>query len=169
MARLILMRHAKSDWHDASITDHDRPLNDRGRRDAPTMAHWIIESGFTPEVLIHSTAVRCVETVQELITNGLTFGSIVSEKQLYLSSPQTLIAAVEAHHKDASSVMLVAHNPGISYLAGMFSGEAIEMPTAAVCVFEVAGDSMAGFASRSPNSLAFIRPKALQRGFGEHA
>jgi phosphohistidine phosphatase len=169
MARLILMRHAKSDWDDASITDHDRPLNARGRRDAPAMAHWIIESGFTPEVLIHSTAVRCVETVQGLIKNGLTVGSIVSEGQLYLSSPQTLMAAVEAHHNGASTVMLVAHNPGISYLAGMLSGEAIEMPTAAVCVFEVANDSLTRFSTSGPKPLAFMRPKALQQGFGEHA
>jgi phosphohistidine phosphatase len=169
MARLILMRHAKSDWNDASITDHDRPLNARGRRDAPAMARWIIESGFTPELLIHSTARRCVETVELLVQNGLQPDSIVSESQLYLSSPQTLLAAVEAHHSGASSVMLVAHNPGISYLAGMLSGEAIEMPTAAVCVFEAAGDSMNHFAASDPKPLAFMRPKALKPALGENA
>ena len=64
MIRLVLVRHAKSDWGDPSLDDHDRPLNDRGIRDAPRMARKLAETDFRPEVILSSTALRARTTAE---------------------------------------------------------------------------------------------------------
>ena len=64
MIQLVLARHAKSDWVDESLDDHDRPLNDRGRRDAPAMARSVLRHGVRPEVLLSSTALRARTTAE---------------------------------------------------------------------------------------------------------
>ena len=64
MIRLALVRHAKSDWGDSSLDDHDRPLGERGRRDAPVMARKFAESGFRPDVILSSTALRARTTAE---------------------------------------------------------------------------------------------------------
>ncbi len=65
--RLIIMRHAKSDWANANLTDHDRPLNARGRRTAPLMAEHLAAQCVLPEVIVASTAVRVQETLELLL------------------------------------------------------------------------------------------------------
>jgi len=134
MRQLILTRHAKSDWGDPRIADHDRPLNHRGLRDAPMMARQLAasESGTAIQRIISSTALRAR-------TTAAAFGKALElevelDGGLYLASEHTLLQkAVEA---EAANVMLVAHNPGITELAWLLSDGGIEhMPTCAVARF----------------------------------
>ena len=64
MKTLLLMRHAKSSWDDPDVADHDRPLNKRGKKDAPRMGQWLAEQGLTPEVIVTSTAKRARKTAE---------------------------------------------------------------------------------------------------------
>lgn len=132
MIRLALVRHAKSDWGDPLLDDHDRPLNERGRSDAPRMARRLVEAGFRPDVILSSTALRAVTTAQAFGAAtgvGLTF-----EERLYGAPAKLLLTA--AAETGAGSVVVVAHDPGMSVLAGHLSdGGIAHMPTCAIATF----------------------------------
>lgn len=132
MIRLALVRHAKSDWGDPGLADHDRPLNDRGMRDAPVMAARLAASGFRPEVILSSTALRARTTAEAFAAE---LGVAVSlDPELYGAPANSLLAAAAATR--AGAVLVVAHDPGMSVLAGRLSGDGIgHMPTCAVATF----------------------------------
>jgi phosphohistidine phosphatase len=135
MIRLALVRHAKSDWSSPGLADHDRPLNRRGERDAPVMAARLAEAGFVPDVIVSSTALRARTTAQAFADR---FDRDISlEQRLYAAPGSTLLTGVtDAGAAGASSVLLVAHNPGITDLAYALSREHIQtMPTCAVATF----------------------------------
>lgn len=138
MIELILVRHAKSDWDDPDLPDHDRPLNARGKRDAPAMADRLAEAGSTVQRIISSTALRARTTAAEF---GAALGVEVElDAELYLADAETLLAKAAAANAD--SVMVVAHDPGISDLAARLSSGGIEhMPTCAVARFAWDGGS----------------------------
>lgn len=129
---LVLMRHAKSDWSHRALSDHERPLNGRGQRDAPVMAERVAETGLQPDVILSSTAVRARTTAREL---GAALGVAVTlVPELYGASADTLLS--HAAKAGALSVVVVAHDPGVSDLATELSGGGIDhMPTAAVATF----------------------------------
>jgi phosphohistidine phosphatase len=129
---LVLVRHAKSDWGDPHLDDHDRPLNDRGRRDAPRMARRLAETGFRPEAVLSSTAVRA-RTTAAAFAEALGV-AMTLDPELYGAPAGTLFATAAATR--AGSVLLVAHDPGMSVLAAQLSGDGIaHMPTCAVATF----------------------------------
>jgi len=132
MLRLALVRHAKSDWGDPSLDDHDRPLNDRGMRDAPRMARRLAATGFRPDVILSSTAVRARTTAEAF---GAELRIAVSlDPELYGAPARTLLDVAAATR--APAVIVVAHDPGMSTLAARLSGDRIEhMPTCAVASF----------------------------------
>ena len=129
---LVLVRHAKSDWGDPHLDDHDRPLNDRGRRDAPRMARRLAETGFRPDALVSSTAVRA-RTTAEAFAEELG-AAVTLDPELYGAPARALLAAAAA--TGVRSVLVVAHDPGMSVLAAQLSGDGIaHMPTCAVATF----------------------------------
>jgi len=161
---LILMRHAKSDWGNASLSDHHRPLNARGKRDAPRMADWLSETGVVPDVILSSTSERTRETVDLMTSRWGREPKVAFDQSLYLSSPDTILSAISAMGGDAESLMVVAHNPGISYLVSALSGESIDMPTAAIAIFKTSriDADWAEIVSDPEFQLVhFMRPKAL--------
>lgn len=132
MIRLVIVRHAKSDWGDASLDDHDRPLNDRGLRDAPVMARRLAETGFRPDAILSSTALRAATTADVF---GEVLGAPVERQERLYGAPAGLLLDAAAE-RGASSIMVVAHDPGMSVLAGRLSDDGIaHMPTCAVAAF----------------------------------
>lgn len=110
MTRLILMRHAKSDWS-FDLEDHDRPLNKRGQRSAQVLGDWLRANGHLPNQILCSTATRARETLA---------GLGVSPKadfmpELYHASPETLLSALR--NASGSCVLMIGHNPGIAAFA----------------------------------------------------
>ena len=158
MLELILTRHAKSDWGDPGIADHDRPLNGRGMRDAPRMAKRLAEaeSGTALQRIISSTALRARTTAAEF---GDALGIEVElDHELYLASEHTLLQKAAA--SNAASVMLVAHNPGITDLARSLSEGGIEhMPTCAVARFVWHVDDWSEAATRAADEWSLDTPR----------
>jgi len=154
--RLALVRHAKSDWGDAALSDHDRPLNDRGMRDAPVMAARLAATGFRPDVILASTAVRARTTAEAFAAE---LGVAVSlDPELYGAPAGALLAAAAA--TGAASVMVVAHDPGMSVLAGRLSGDGIgHMPTCAVATFTWTQDDWDVAAALDPDDWTFDTPR----------
>jgi phosphohistidine phosphatase len=145
--RLILLRHAKSDWPD--VPDADRPLAKRGRRDAPRIGRWLHEHGYQPDVVVVSTARRTRQT-WDLVAPELGGSPAVRlEPRAYAASAQTLLYLVQELPARYRTALLIAHNPGLSELATSLAAPsatdngprpAISLPTAAVAVFEFPGD-----------------------------
>jgi phosphohistidine phosphatase len=137
-ARLLyLVRHAKSDWACEGLSDIDRPLNERGYRDAPVMAVRIASLGHEPDRIVSSPAVRA-------LTTALIFARqfehdaarVVLEPRLYEASPAAFLSVVAAQPDDVHKLMVFAHNPTLTDVASDLSGVAIgDLPTTAVvCV-----------------------------------
>ena len=159
---LVLMRHAKSDWGDNSLSDHDRPLNRRGIADAPLMAQWLAENDLIPDQILCSSAERTRETVELMVQVWPGELSWSSADSLYLASPETIMSTIRSGFSGAKTLMVVAHNPGMAYLASMLAGKGVDMPTAAIAVFQANHTEWCDLDSETPLELTyFMRPKAL--------
>jgi len=156
MIRLVLVRHAKSDWGTPSIGDHERPLNDRGMRDAPRMALALAETEFRPQVILSSTALRARTTAEAF---GALFGVAVNlDRELYGAPGATLLA--KAAGSGARRVIVVAHDPGMTELAERLSAGAItHMPTCAVASFTWDDDDWALVEAVDPVDWSFGSPR----------
>ena len=132
--RLIVMRHAKSSWSDASLEDHDRPLNKRGRSDAPRIAQELHKREWIPDRIRVSSSKRTVETLElmEVISQN---SAIDVEPSLYHSNISTLLRAVE-ETEDGKTTMILSHNPGTEILVHQLSNRFEVMSTAAAALFE---------------------------------
>ena len=132
--RLIVMRHAKSSWSDASLDDHDRPLNKRGRRDAPRIAQELHDRGWIPDRIRVSSSKRTMETL-ELMETISQNSAIDVEPSLYHSNISTLLQAVE-EVEAGKTTMVLSHNPGSEILVHQLSNRLEVMPTSAAALFE---------------------------------
>ncbi|GAA3036561.1 SixA phosphatase family protein [Streptomyces glomeratus] len=120
--RIVLFRHAKADW--PQVADHERPLADRGRKDAAVAGRKLADTGIPFDLALCSTATRTRETwkiaVQELPHRPKT----VYEERVYDASPGELITVLNETPEDVQNVTLIGHNPGIQGLAEVLAGEA---------------------------------------------
>ena len=131
---LTLIRHAKSSWDSDAPSDFERPLNRRGRRDAPRMGAELERLGIRFEHVFCSSAVRARETLA-----GLRHGLVVPEdrisyhREIYLAPTSRLYDLVAAQPDQSRDIALIGHNPGMEDLAAMLSGGAVvRMPTCCV-------------------------------------
>lgn len=137
MKTLLLARHAKSDWSIHGLSDHERPLNGRGRSDAPAMARRLVEEGITLGRIVSSTAVRAHSTADEHASvHGIP---VVEEPALYAASARTILEVASAIPDDVEVAMLVGHNPGMHDAVAELTGAFVEFPTCAVaeCAVDV--------------------------------
>ena len=160
---LILVRHAKSD-HPAGTGDHDRPLNERGRKDAPRMGSWLSRRGHAPERVLCSTARRAVETWEGLQEGGLD-ASATFEGNLYHAAPDTMIDMLKGRQE--RSLMIVGHNPGMGLLAARMAvdppddGAFLRYPTCAVTVLRFDAEDWSGAAPGTGEVVDFAVPRRL--------
>ena len=137
MKTLLVMRHAKSDWGHARLTDHDRPLNDRGLRDAPRMGAWIRERVGVVDRILTSTATRATGTAL-LVAEGMGYtGEVQRFEELYLVGPTKWMEIVRAHGGTADRLLTVSHNPGVEDIVELLSGQSHRVSTATVARFHV--------------------------------
>lgn len=166
--RLVLMRHAKSDWPD--MPDHERPLAKRGRRDAPEVGRWLGKSGYLPDAVICSTARRARET-WALASPGLLAAApgaapeVRYEERIYEASVLGLLMLVREFDPAWRTVLVVGHNPGLAELTlGLVdppAGQPAAFPTAFVAVLGLPG-SWAEAAPGEASLLAFTIPAQLR-------
>jgi phosphohistidine phosphatase len=141
--KLIIMRHAKSDWDVPYGGDFERPLAGRGARDAPRMGNWLLEQGLIPELIVSSPAQRARQTAQ-LVAQQLQIPApeIMFEEDLYMAELDTLLEVINRHLPPADSLLLVGHNPGLDGLVEYLSDRRPEyrkgklMTTAAIAVLD---------------------------------
>lgn len=135
MKQLLLIRHGKSDWDYPGLSDHDRPLNDRGRRDCPRMAEALRSRGIEPGAIVTSTAVRAATTA-ESIAQGLGFdpAAIVRRSELYLAPPAVILRVIQGLDESVGTALVFGHNPGMhETVERLCEGEGIDdFPTLAI-------------------------------------
>ncbi|WP_303310039.1 histidine phosphatase family protein [Hymenobacter sp. BT730] len=139
MKILYLMRHAKSSWSFDDLTDHDRPLNERGRDDAPRMGKALADRHIQLDLLVSSSAVRALSTAA-LVAKELGYPNdkIQVQERIYRAEPADLLDIVRKLPDTANSVLLVGHNNTITDFANLLSPNQInEMPTAAVVCLQL--------------------------------
>ncbi|MCB9669272.1 MAG: histidine phosphatase family protein [Alphaproteobacteria bacterium] len=130
MTRLILMRHAKSSWKDATQTDHQRPLNGRGRDDAPYMARLLAEKGWAPDLALVSDAARTEETWAWMAGEFESEPSALLLPALYHGGLRDIRRALEDRVRSESTVLVLGHNPGWEEAVELLTGRAVTMKTA---------------------------------------
>ena len=130
MKTLLVLRHAKSSWNDPALDDHERPLNERGRRDAPRMGELVREYGLMPDIVISSDAVRAQLTAEAVAAAAGYPGEIVLDERLYIASADEILSLLRTVRENAETIMIVGHNPGLEELVEHLTGERQDLPTA---------------------------------------
>jgi len=160
MKTLFLVRHAKSSWADAALPDKDRPLNDRGQRDAPKMGERLAERTVKLDLILSSPATRALKTA-EIIAKKLDYRrkDIVVNERLYAVETDDLLDVIHKLGDELERVMLFGHNPELTQLARRFSGEITHMPTCAVAEFKFDAKSWSEIGEIRPTKVALDYPK----------
>ncbi|MDP7448775.1 MAG: histidine phosphatase family protein, partial [Candidatus Latescibacteria bacterium] len=161
--RLLIMRHAKSDWADPATEDFDRPLNCRGQTDVPILGQFLAGSA-PPDLILASAARRAQETGTLLLEALDGSAELVLDGRLYLSTPDTLATVLAASAGDAGTVVVIAHNPGVEQWSSELSGASIHMPPGAVACLDCEADGWADAGRRRAALRWLITPKLLKRG-----
>lgn len=159
MKTLILVRHAKSDWtHD--VPDFDRPLNDRGHRDAPKMARFLHDQSIEIQQFVTSPAKRALTTCRyfsEVYENK----DIKKVEELYHASTKEFLETIHELDDNFDHVALFSHNNGISEFATALASEPVNFPTCGVAVFEINCAEWAEFDNAEKKLLHFFAPKEV--------
>lgn len=162
--KLVLMRHAKSDWGHAGLSDKDRPLNQRGRDAVPKIARWLHEGNHIPAHALVSTAVRTRET-WALLSECLQAATVEFQDELYLADASSMLALLR--QQSAQSLILIGHNPGIAHLAAMLCSTTPshpkfqQFPTSATLVLSFFAESWRDIQPGDGEALAFTVPRDL--------
>jgi phosphohistidine phosphatase len=155
--QLTLIRHAKSSWAEAGLSDFERPLNARGQRDAPLMAERLRAAGIQPQRLVSSPALRALSTARLFRPILGVAEPIVMEPRIYEASLATLLGVVSELDPSERSIVLFGHNPGLSELAECLSGQTLgALPTCAAVTLTFSGDGW-GAARRGLARLEALR------------
>jgi phosphohistidine phosphatase len=132
MKTLLVLRHAKSSWNDSARDDHERPLSKRGQRDAPRIGALVREYGLIPDIVISSDAVRARQTAEAVAESARYEGEILLDQNLYMAGPADILSRLRTVRKNAATVMIVGHNPGLEELVERLTGKPQDLPTAAL-------------------------------------
>jgi phosphohistidine phosphatase len=132
MKTLLILRHAKSSWKDLTLSDHDRPLKKRGKRDAPRMGELIYEQDLTPDMILSSTAKRARLTTQAVAQACRYEGEINFHRDLYHADSEMIINMLSDMADEFIRIMVVGHNPDLEELLEFLTGDYERLPTAAL-------------------------------------
>lgn len=169
MHRLILLRHAKSDWPEG-VADHERPLNGRGRRAAPLMGEAMAERGYVPERALVSSAKRTQETWALARAAAPLLPAGLEEARLYHASVGMLMAVIGKASEKTQSLALVGHNPGMEALAAGLVAEgppaqwrrlSAKYPTGALAVIDCDIARWRDIRPKCGRLVAFLTPRDL--------
>ena len=161
MKILTIVRHAKSSWSDASLTDAKRPLNRRGKHDAPMMGERINDHGIRPSLIVSSPATRAWSTAK-IIAEAINYPRefLQKEKSLYLASLDRILDVVVAQDNGFNNLMIVGHNPGLTdFVNFLVPGLTSNLPTAGVVSVEIEQDDWSLYERPATKLLVHDWPK----------
>ena len=160
---LLLVRHAKSSWDDPTLSDFDRPLNDRGKRDAPVMAHRLLDNKIKIDVFISSPAKRASRTARTFAKEyKRKKDEIIYKTELYGAGEHEFFDVIGKIDDDFDNAALFSHNPGLTDLANKLTETRIDnIPTCGVFAVRSNAKSWAEFKNSKKEFWFFDYPKAI--------
>jgi phosphohistidine phosphatase len=170
MRRLMLLRHAKSDWSKPGQRDHDRALASRGRESAPRIGKYMATHDLVPELVVCSTAVRARETWELVVRELAAKPTLVHDERIYQNRPDTLLQVIHETGADVHVLLLVGHNPSFPALAELLAATGDtesrqrlreKFPTAGLAVIDFAVDAWDRVHPRSGRLDRMITPRLL--------
>ncbi len=161
MKTIFLLRHAKSSWKDARLSDIDRPLNKRGKEAAPEMAGYMLKAGILPQLIISSPAKRAFNTASIIAPAiGYEEQNIKIEMNLYGANTGEIHQIIQQLENGLDKVMLVGHNPGFTQMLSFYTDEELDnLPTCGLLQIDF---NVSDWKSIQPKSGIFklkLRPK----------
>ena len=127
MKTLLILRHAKSSWKHPDLSDHGRPLNKRGKRDAPKIGYLLKEKDLVPDLIISSTAVRAERTAKMVAKASKYKGNVTLSDSLYAAGPDAYIDVIRNLQDKYNTVLVIGHKPGLEELVKILSRESITL------------------------------------------
>jgi phosphohistidine phosphatase len=162
MKTLLLLRHAKSSKDDPALADFDRPLNKRGKQDSKLIGDFIGKKSLRPDMVISSPAKRARQTTELMLkAAGLDVVPKFDER-IYEASAHRLFQVVSEIEPQATTAVLVGHNPGFEDLVLLLTGEARDLPTASLICLQLPVNNWSSTQRGSGTVTWFITPKELQ-------
>lgn len=162
MKTLILIRHAKSSWDNPGLSDFERPLNDRGKKDAPMMADRLHERGIKIDAFITSPAKRAKRTAEQFAKRyKKDGGDIVLKTELYMAGEETFLKLMEKLDNQMDCVAMFSHNPGITDFANSLADVRIDnIPTCGIFAVSIEANKWNKSRDAIKKFLFFDYPKA---------
>jgi phosphohistidine phosphatase len=162
MKTLLLMRHAKSSWDEKSLSDHQRPLNSRGKRDAPRMGAYVQSKGIILDAVLSSTAERARATIEGFLEEYDFEGEVSYFDDLYHANHETYASILNQLPDEVETVMLVGHNPEMDYFLEVICDVYEHMTTANVAVINLSVERWAELNEITPGELVSLwRPREI--------
>ncbi|MGV3687241.1 MAG: SixA phosphatase family protein [Daejeonella sp.] len=154
--QLLLVRHAKSDWNDIQLPDFKRPLNSRGKANAPEMARRLVKKNIIPEQIVSSSAVRAIATARYFAKElGIEESAIIQNREIYEAFPHELMSIINSLDNIYSFTALFGHNPGITNLVtSLCNKDLYNIPTCGVALIRFPFDDWK-MVSAGTGELAF--------------
>jgi len=163
MRTLLILRHAKSSWKHAGLSDHDRPLNRRGERDAPFMGQLLRSQRLSPGAIVSSTALRAQRTAEDVAQSSGFEGAVQLEGRLYLADAGTIVDVGREVDAETHRILVVGHNPGVEELVSRLTGQDERLPTAALAQIALPIDQWNELRLTTDGRLVNLwRPRALE-------
>ena len=160
--RLLIIRHAKSDWNDPKLPDFDRPLNSRGLRNAPEMAERLLKKHLIPQQIVSSPAKRAITTAEYF---GGVFdiekNEIRQEKDIYEASASRLLKLINELDNQYNFIPIFGHNPGLSDLVRNLTGDGFNIPTCGIVLIRLFVDDWQLISKGTGELQFFDYPKNL--------
>jgi phosphohistidine phosphatase len=169
--RLMLLRHAKSDWSRASLGDHERRLNARGRKAAPKVGAYMARHALLPDLVVASTATRARDTLDLVLAAFKHVPKVAHDARLYEAEAGALLDVLKETPRGTQSLLLVGHNPGLAELAALLIAAgnaearahlAAKFPTAALAVIDFKLDDWSKLRPCSGRLDRFVIPRGLK-------
>ena len=162
MKKLIIIRHSKSSWKDLRLNDFNRPLNKRGKSDGPLMADYLKRKISRVDYLHSSSSVRTFETSKYFI-NQIQFEKVQYDDALYHCSATSILNMIRSYSEDYQSVMIIAHNPGLTNLINNITNVTIDnLPTTGLAEIEFNINSWSNISCENSTLLDLKFPKQLK-------
>src|SRR5262249_18684603 len=171
MRRLILLRHAKSDWTSPGMRDHARPLAGRGRDAAPRIGAYMAHHGLVPDQVLCSTAARAQQTLDLVVAQFPEKIPISYDERIYEVADEDILAVIKQTRTDVHTLLVVGHNPGLRDLAELViaSGDVDararvleKFPTAGLAVIDFPIDDWRKLHPRAGRLDRFVTPRTLE-------
>jgi len=163
MKTLYLVRHAKSSWKHPELDDFERPLNKRGKRDAPRMGQFLMNKGIIPDIIISSPALRALMTTK-IISDILSYpkNQVTYFDDIYEADISSLFKILSKVKSKYNSAMMVGHNPGMTTIANALTNTRIDnIPTCGVFCTELDISSWQEISENCGELIFFKYPKNL--------